>query len=127
MQNEDIRKGLGVRLKKLRKQKKWTQKELAAKLNTSFSQLNKYESGFNIPPADKLIQLSEIFDTTVDYLLTGNQSEESPLHNLRMLERFQEIEEFQTEDQEALIRIIDAMILKNKMSVAMKPFKEQKV
>ena len=40
--------------------------------------LNKYEGGPHTPPMEKLIQLSEILDTTVDYLLTGNRSDERP-------------------------------------------------
>jgi ribosome-binding protein aMBF1 (putative translation factor) len=44
MQNEDFRKTFGARLKELRKQKRWSQKELAAKVDIRFQQLNKYES-----------------------------------------------------------------------------------
>ena len=29
------------------------------------------ESGMHVPPADKLLQLAELFTTTTDYLLTG--------------------------------------------------------
>ena len=45
MQNEDIRKTFGMRLKELRKQKGWTQKELANQIDIRFAQLNKYECG----------------------------------------------------------------------------------
>ncbi len=121
MQIEDIRKNFGKRIKELRKQKKWTQKELAAKNNIRFSQLNKYECGLNIPRADKLIQLAEVFDTTVDYLLTGDSTEERPLHNIRLLERFRELEKFKSEDQEAVIKLIDALIVKNQVEGVVKP------
>ncbi len=40
--NDNIRKGFGLRIKELRKQKKWTQKELASKIDVRFPQLNKY-------------------------------------------------------------------------------------
>jgi transcriptional regulator with XRE-family HTH domain len=119
---EKIRKNFGKRLKELRKQKKWTQKELAAMINAQFPQLNKYECGLNFPPVDKLIKLAEVFDTTVDYLLAGNHAEQNSLHNLRLLERFQELEEFSNEDQEAVIKLIDAMIVKNKVEGAINPF-----
>ena len=58
MQNGDIRKAFGARLKELRKQKGLTQKELANQLDIRFSQLNKYECGMHIPPIERLIQLS---------------------------------------------------------------------
>ena len=119
MQDTEIRKAFGKRIKKLRKQKKWTQKELAAKIDVRFTQLNKYECGLHIPPVEKLIQLAEIFDTTVDFLLTGNRSEEQPLHNLRLLKRFRELEQFDSDDQETVIKLIDAMIVKQKVEGAL--------
>lgn len=36
MKNEDVLKGLGKRLKELRKQKRWAQKELAQKVGIHF-------------------------------------------------------------------------------------------
>ena len=50
MQNQDLRKAFGKRLKGLRKEKGFTQKELANKLNIRFSHLNKYENGMHVPP-----------------------------------------------------------------------------
>lgn len=117
----EIRKGLGLRIKELRKQNKWTQKALAAKLDMHFAQLNKYECGLNSPPLEKLIELAEVFNTTVDYLLTGNSSDERPLHNLRLLERFKELESVNAGDQETVISLIDAMIVKSKVEGAVKP------
>lgn len=125
MLDSDIRKGLGLRIKELRKQHKWTQKELAAKLDMQFAQLNKYEGGLHAPPLDKIVELAEIFDTTVDYLLTGNRSDERPLHNLRLLERFKELEEVNAGDQETVIKLIDAMIVKNKVEGAIKPLQKR--
>lgn len=63
MKDDDMRKAFGNRLKTMRKQRRWTQKELAAMLDIGLSQFNKYESGMHIPPIEKLIQLSELFDT----------------------------------------------------------------
>ena len=74
---------------------------------------------------EKLIELAEIFDITVDYLLTGDRTEERPLHNLRLLERFRALEDFEAEDQDALIKLIDAMIVKNKVEGAITPFQKK--
>jgi transcriptional regulator with XRE-family HTH domain len=125
MLDNDMRKGLGLRIKQLRKQHKWTQKELAAKIDVRFPQLNKYECGLHAPPVEKLVKIAEVFDTTVDFLLTGNRSEQRPLHNLRLLERFRALEEFNAEDQEAVIKLIDAMIVKNKVEGAINPFAQK--
>ena len=47
MEREEILKAFGARLKELRKQKGWTQKELGGRVEIRFSQLNKYESGLH--------------------------------------------------------------------------------
>jgi hypothetical protein len=60
--------------------------------------------------------MAEVLDTTVDYLLTGDKIEAGSLHNFRLLERFKALEEF---DQEAVIKLIDAMIVKQKMEGAL--------
>jgi transcriptional regulator with XRE-family HTH domain len=117
----DMRKDFGQRIKQLRKQRNWTQKELALKIDVRFPQLNKYESGLHTPPMEKLVRIAEVFDTTIDFLLTGDRSEQKPMHNLRLLERFQAIQDFSAEDQETVIKLIDAMIVKNKVEVAMSP------
>ena len=122
MTTHDILKAFGRRIKSLRKEKKWTQKELAAKIDVRPAHLNKYESGLHTPPIEKLIKLAEIFDTTLDYLLTGGGNEDKPLHNLRLMERFEALQEFGAEDREAVIKLIDAMIVKNKVEGAINPF-----
>lgn len=120
--DENLRKSFGNRLKEFRKQRNWSQKELCAKLDTQLSILNKYEGGLHVPPIEKLLEIAELFNTSVDYLLTGNQSETRPLHNLRLMERFKVLESFQSEDQETVIRVIDAMIVKNRVAGALKEF-----
>jgi transcriptional regulator with XRE-family HTH domain len=121
MQDEDIRKAFGARLKELRKQKGWTQKELANQLDIRFSQLNKYECGMHIPPIERLIQLSDILGVTLDYLVMGNRFEQQPLHNARLIERLKELEKFDNDDQETIIKMIDAMIVKRRVEGAVQP------
>lgn len=121
MVDQTIKISFGKRLKELRKQKRWTQKELAAMVNIGFSQFNKYECGLHIPPAAKLIELSRLLDTSVDYLLSGENTQQFSLHNTRLIKRFRELERFDAEDQEAIIKVLDAMIMKNKMQGALSP------
>lgn len=125
MQDEDIRKAFGMRLKKLRKQKGWTQKELANQIDIRFAQLNKYECGMHIPPIEKLVQLGDVLGVTLDYLIMGNRNQIKALHNMRLIERLQELESFDSGDQEAIITMIDAMIVKRRVKGAVAPFKQQ--
>ena len=119
MQNDEFRKAFGARLKALRKQKRWSQKELAGKLDIRFQQLNKYESGLNLPPAEMLIKLADALATSVDHLLTGNPIEDSPLANSALFRRFKELEAFDSEDQATVINVIDAIIAKRRVEGAL--------
>ncbi len=100
-------------------------KRIGKQIDVRFPQLNKYECGLHTPPMDKLIKMSEVFDITIDYLLTGNRTEDRPLHSLRLLERFQALEDFNSEDQETVIKLIDAMIVKTKVEGAINPFEKK--
>ena len=122
LQDSDFRKAFGGRLKELRKNKRWSQKELAAQVDIRFQQLNKYESGLNLPPAEMLIKLADALAITVDYLLTGNPVEDTPLASNRLFKRFQAVEHFTNDDQEAVIKLIDAMIAKQQMQSVLQPF-----
>jgi transcriptional regulator with XRE-family HTH domain len=119
MMDQEVRKAFGERLKHLRNQKGWTQKELAFKVEIGFSQFNKYEMGLHIPSLEKLIQLAELLDSTLDYLLTGDSNDQVNLHDTRLAKRFKELEQFQAEDKEAIIRILDGMIIKNRTQSVM--------
>jgi transcriptional regulator with XRE-family HTH domain len=119
MNDATLRKELGARVKALRKAKHWSQKELAGQLEIRFQQLNKYESGLNTPPIDMLVKLADALSTTVDYLLTGNPVEDSSLANARLFRRFRVLETLAADDQETVIKVIDAMIAQRRMSSAL--------
>lgn len=121
MQTEEQRRAFGRRLKELRNALRKTQKEVAAQIGLQLSQYNKYESGMHIPPADKLIQLAELFSTTIDYLLLGSSDEQTPVRNTRLMERFRALEQCQPEEQETVIKLIDAVIMKNRIESAIRP------
>lgn len=60
-------------IKFLREQHNWTQKDLAQKLSTSRSVIAKWENYVVIPDVSSLIELSTIFNVTMDRLV-GHQS-----------------------------------------------------
>lgn len=56
---------------------------------------------------------------TVDFLLTGYPIEDSPLTTSRLFKRFQVLERLASDDQELVIKVIDAMIAKQRMESAL--------
>lgn len=61
------------RIQTLRKQSGLSQEQLTERLDVSRQAVSKWESGQSIPDVDKIIVLSELFETTTDYLLKGTQ------------------------------------------------------
>lgn len=53
----------------LRKQKGWSQEQLAEQLDISRQSVSKWESGNSIPYLDKIVKLSKLFHVSTDYLL----------------------------------------------------------
>ena len=60
---------LGEKIIRLRKQREWSQEELASQLGISRQSVSKWESGASIPDLDKIIKMSSLFGVTTDYLL----------------------------------------------------------
>jgi len=56
-------------LKILRKEKGFSQEQLAARLNVVRQTISKWEKGISVPDAELLIQLAEVLDVTVSDLL----------------------------------------------------------
>lgn len=67
---------LGEKIMELRKKNGWSQEELAGRLNVSRQSVSKWESSMSVPDLDKILQLSEIFEVSTDYLLKEGKEED---------------------------------------------------
>ena len=67
----------GEKLKVLRKEKGYSQEEFAGLLNVSRQAVSKWESDRGTPETDKLLQISNMFGVTLDYLLKEENSDEN--------------------------------------------------
>ena len=65
------------RLYELRKQKGFSQEELAGRLNVTRQTISKWEIGDSTPDMEKLIAISELFQVSLDELMLGKKSSES--------------------------------------------------
>lgn len=65
---------LGQRIKEKREKRQWTQDYLAETLNVSRQAISKWEVGSTYPDIDRLLQISNLFDITLDSLIKGDDS-----------------------------------------------------
>ena len=65
---------LGQRIKEEREKRQWTQDYLAETLNVSRQTISKWEVGSTYPDIDRLVQISNLLDITLDSLIKGDDS-----------------------------------------------------
>jgi len=64
---------IGKRIDTMRRKNNWSQKEFAAKLRISQPAVSTYLRD-RIPPAEILLRLAELGQTTIEWILTGQKS-----------------------------------------------------
>ena len=69
-------KECGKRIQQLRKERELTQEQLAEKLNVSQNTIAKIESGLRRPSIDFLLEISECFNVSTNYLVFGVHAED---------------------------------------------------
>ncbi len=112
---------LRKRLKQLRISKDWSQGELAVKLGLDTQKVSKFERGLKKPPLEIFPKLAELFEVSLDYLITGkNYIEEKSVNNPALINRFQEIDQLPKSKQTHLIALMDAFIKQHKFEVLVK-------
>lgn len=72
----------GKRLRRLRKAKKLTARELGEKIGAAESTVIGYEGGARSPNHEKLRSLSNALGVSTDFLLHGNESDPRNLRNV---------------------------------------------
>lgn len=60
-----------IGLKLIRKQKKFSQLKVAMDLSISREALSYYENGKRSPDLNMLLRMSQYFNVSIDYLITG--------------------------------------------------------
>ncbi|ANU46824.1 transcriptional regulator [Enterocloster clostridioformis] len=73
---------LGELIKVLRTERGYSQAKLAEKLNKSKSTISKYESNQKMPPLETLINISLLFNVSLDYLAGIEKGKSFPISSL---------------------------------------------
>ena len=66
-------KKIGSFISELRKEKGLTQEQLGEKIGVTNKTVSRWERGTYLPPADILLELSEMYDLTINELLSGKR------------------------------------------------------
>lgn len=69
----------GVKLQKLRKDRGWTQEQLATQIGVSRQALSNWELDTAIPDTKNVLQLSKLFGVTTDFLLNDDYESDEDL------------------------------------------------
>jgi transcriptional regulator with XRE-family HTH domain len=112
---------LGVRLRALREERAWSQRELGRRLGILQSKLSKYESGTHQPSLRTLVHMASLFSVSTDYLLTGSSVVAPPLKDERLLDRFRRLGTGSEEMRTIVLSILDAVF---DLDEAMRPPRE---
>ncbi|UJF36031.1 helix-turn-helix domain-containing protein [Paenibacillus hexagrammi] len=70
---------IGDKLKKLRKEHNYSQNDLAEKLHVTAQAISKWENNKSVPDIINLVQLSELYNVSLDYLIKSDKELQSKL------------------------------------------------
>lgn len=98
---------IGNKITELRKQKGWSQSELAKQINASREAIGKYERNEALPSVETAKNIADIFDVSLDYLV-GEAIK--PSFDKRMVQRLQDFELLSEEDKSHLFALLDAFL-----------------
>jgi len=102
---------VGDRLARLRKERGYTQVELAKKMGIVQALVSSYERERLRLHAEMVIRFAVALDVTTDELLgLEKPKSKGPVKSRRVLRRLQQIEKLPKRDQDALLRTIDAVL-----------------
>lgn len=103
-------KTIGERIRETRKEKNFSQTELAKKIDVSSQVMYAIEKNISNPTPEHLIKLSRCLEKTIDYLLTGKE-DANKAEDENISEAEKEIIQMVRRDldiKESLIKLLDA-------------------
>ena len=104
------------RLRLLRETRQMTQTRLAALLEVNPRVYNRWERGTAIPQFDTVMRIADILQVSLDELAARNASISEPkIHNIDLLNLYQQVDSLPDASQQALVLVIDGMVKQAQM------------
>ena len=109
------------KLSTMRKQKGFTQEEMAKKAGVGIAQLRRYEGGKSSPTLEVIKNIAISLGVTTDDLIfdEGEGAVPGKVLDRKLLEHFELISKMNPRDKEALKTILESMILKSRLDEIM--------
>jgi transcriptional regulator with XRE-family HTH domain len=98
---------IGHKISMLRKDRKWSQSDLAKEIEASREIIGKYERNENLPSIEMVLKMSKAFGVTIDYLI-GNGEYAS--YDKETVERINDIQKMDNTTKDVLFNVIDTYI-----------------
>jgi transcriptional regulator with XRE-family HTH domain len=98
---------IGSKISVLRKEKGWSQSDLAEKIEASREIIGKYERNENLPSIEMVTKMAKAFQVTVDFLIGVG---ENASYDKETVNRINDIQKMDTETKNILFNVIDTYI-----------------
>jgi transcriptional regulator with XRE-family HTH domain len=100
---------IGDRISELRKNKGWSQTELAKQIEASREAIGKYERNEAQPSVETAKKIADIFNVTLDYLVDNSSL---PSLDKTIVNRIKNIQQLNETDKGHVYAMLDAFLLK---------------
>lgn len=104
-------KNLGLTIKNLRKQKGWTQIDLAERIGCTQGIITAYEHGFKNPSVDKIALLAKVLGVTIDELVGQAEIKTADnTKNPKLWKKFERVQSLPPQDKRMVFKMIEGLI-----------------
>jgi transcriptional regulator with XRE-family HTH domain len=101
---------------RLRKDRGWTQQQLAERIQLSVGQIKKYEKGDSAPTLHILARIATVFGVSADlFVFDEGKGVAGRKLESELLERFEQVAQLPDRERDAVLVLIDSVIAKNTM------------
>lgn len=109
------------KLSKMRTNRGFTQQQMAGMIGVGIAQIRRYEKGSSSPTLEVIKNIARTLGISADELLfdEGEGVAAKRIMDKKLLEQFEMVSQLKTRDREAIMTIIDSMIIKNRLEEVM--------
>jgi len=101
---------IGLRIRELRRDRAWTQRDLAARANLTLPQLSRYENGARRTHVGVLIRIARSFGVLVDLLLPQQGDIPPDPVDAELLKRIRRLAALGAREKQAAIALLDVIL-----------------